>query len=266
MSETPDYRSESQNPHIQRAYEQAQEKLRNIADTGDEERLNPTERMHIAKEQLFGLGQNLAEGIRNNHWQIVVGEDVSGRVPALFIYELMKQYNAAHNVEPPKLFFLSSGKKIEADGQRVDHDNFEELFDYIKQHRDVAKNKRVLYITDVVHSGDTLLKSTIALGGNGIVYDVASLDSYISPSVRDKVGLRQTTFYTGPQVDEEELGNLYTGFGGKPALRQAVGVEKDGNKPITRATYQNSGSVAELRAQIKSLAKEAYTIIFAQPA
>lgn len=263
MSETHHGDTHSPNPLIKDVYKQTEQLLRNIDETGDEERLSPAERLQMANEQLVGLSRKLAEGIRNNQWQILIGEDVSGRIPALFIYELIKRYNSSNNISPPQLFFLASGKNVVVEGERVAQENVEDLAEYVKAHRELARGKRALYITDVVHSGESLQKSAIALGVNGIHFDIASLDSHISSSVTNSLGLKESKLYTGTMVDAEQLGNLYTGFGGKPALRAAVGVEKNGNEPTTRATYQDTAAVNDLRAQIKTMANEAYTTIFA---
>lgn len=112
-----------------------------------------------------------------------VSDDTGGRIPTLFLREIYKQVKG----ESPKTLFIASGSgyipKTETEKKQ--------LTEYIE--RGIGKSKKVLLITQYVHSGDTVNFLAEQLKNHGV--EVTDL----------------TTMYLNPMSDISEDINVFGG-------------------------------------------------------
>ena len=249
---------------------QALELQRLVETTGDFEGLTPIENLLKATPEFERLTAELAGGIREQRWSVIIADDVSGRIPGLVVGGVARKWSEESSVPKPKLLFVAGGRSSAVNESlgddeyyRIQDERVDNVGTYLKQNRD-AIGKRALFVTDIDVTGTSLHKMTSGLRGAGIPFDVAVL-------TEDGSGKQEYYANDPAYADVQWYGGgaerwsetpLYAKRSLKPALRDAIGVEKYGAHPTSSATRANNEAVGELRREINALIDRLYEQTF----
>lgn len=229
------------------------------------------------KKDFEHLVEQIADGIKNKHWTAILGDDVSGRLPALVIGGLASRYALEHDKKPPKQIFFAGGGVTydgisdDRDGQEVVQEQQQKLEEYIHQQ---AGNlgERVLIVTEHVMSGRTFLRIANALNKEGKAFDIATL--WASKAVSDYK--RIFAYENGPELFEDtkwyvgkenagasgffgtEISSLLYNLGNP--INEASGIKKVGTEPIVKLNEDADRDLVILaRQKVNELVDELYS-------
>lgn len=123
-----------------------------------------------AKRIFSGLRENIETG----EYVAILGDDASGRLPALLFHRVLGAIYKEKNFDRPKILFFA-GRIIKDPGleEKIKQDfiNFIEKTGVQK----LAKDKKVLFVTDTIWSGQTLRLFAEALKKIEINFDIATI-------------------------------------------------------------------------------------------
>mgnify|MGYP001561084624 CR=1 FL=1 len=163
-----------------------------------EESPRPERKMHpeIAEleEPIQKLLEQLRERIDRGDYQLIIGDDASGRIPARIMHQALQEiYKEKGLKEPDIRFFAGSGgsdiRPSYEDCDKKTHDIAEYLSRYaagLPTYKDAPQKasfpektmRRALIVTDTIVTGDSLVPIVNALKNNGIAYDIAAIGRY----------------------------------------------------------------------------------------
>lgn len=120
----------------------------------------------------------LQKNISKHEYDIIIGDDVSGRLPALVLYGAMKKIYTADNVDSPKLLFFKGNQggwnvKIE-EFNNWKEDIQKKLLRYLKEGT-IKKNSKILIVTEFVKHNNTILNFNDVFGEAGLGFEVLAL-------------------------------------------------------------------------------------------
>ncbi len=113
----------------------------------------------------------LKPGITRNEFGIVIGDDTTGRIPALIVHRTINAWNRAHGLPSIPIVFIqgaSSDNQVPALERAIA--NRQQYLDA----RDPAK--RALVVTEGITTGQAIARLGRILTRQGIPFDVAALD------------------------------------------------------------------------------------------
>ncbi len=116
--------------------------------------------------QFQDVAVQLRPGIEAHRWDAIIGDDVSGRLPALFVGRLMQRHAAATGAATPNIMFAAPDKMAGEEKQQA-------LREHFANHQDKLGH-RVLIVTEFIASGDNL-RGLVATLPQGVEADIASL-------------------------------------------------------------------------------------------
>ena len=190
------------------------------------------------------LIEKLQENIRSGEYKYVIGDDASGRIPALIIQRLLKKIYTSKKFDGPEVYFIAgSGSSRPEEAQQQKKDKIEEYVgSYLKKIPD--KSGKVLIVTEAIAGGTSLRPLTSVLRKFDTEFDIAS------------VGFDGSY----PEIAEERLGTKFVyGMLGTPEIYQdkdSSGVTKHYDDLLSRrsdAYYPRL--VAGARADVTKLAE-----------
>lgn len=112
--------------------------------------------------------QELAETLKAGAYDVFIGDDTHGRLPANLIYELSKRYAHDHpDAKKPQLLYINGGRKIEARKTAI-QSHLQEIF------QKGETPKRALFITETIDTGDSTAAFVDMMREIGIPTDVAT--------------------------------------------------------------------------------------------
>jgi hypothetical protein len=124
---------------------------------------------------LKNLLTQLRERIEKVGYQLVIGDDASGRIPALIVHKTLESICEQKGLFKPEILFFagSRGLKEKRMYQELEakQAHIAELFRYSNP----KILRRALIVTDAIQTGDSLLPLVNGLNANGIDYDIASI-------------------------------------------------------------------------------------------
>lgn len=233
------------------------------------------------KEDFARLIEQLAEGIKDGRWTTILGDDVSGRLPALVIGKIITHYNKEHSLKLPNRIFFAGGS-INYDDLSIEdlptseqakkntQEQQQKLEEYI--HEQLKNlNGRVLIVTEHIIGGKTLRRIGKALYKEGIDFDVASLwsskqaSAYKSILEREDPGLfEQSQFFIGKENAgaSDPFGSKVSGLLydlGVP-LNEAAGIKKDKTEPVVKLNKDADRDLVKLaRQKVNDITDELYS-------
>lgn len=141
----------------------------------------------------------LREDIEAGTYEVIVGDDASGRIPALAMDRfLRRRYEDLGYPAPKTRFVAGSGSGTEkAQGAEEDAKRAA-LAEFMRGLR-LSENKRVLIVTDVVLSGGSLTPLMEALHGLGMPFDIATVgfDEKLGEAAREFADLFGARIFAG---------------------------------------------------------------------
>jgi hypothetical protein len=119
------------------------------------------------------LVRSLKRAIDSGEYDTLIGDDASGRIPTLVLWNVMKErvkkmhpdWSTEKQREASQVYFVAGGRTQFNSG---------ELSNFFDQTRDKIK-KKALLVTEYVQSGKTIYRLAKLLEDSGIPFDVAAL-------------------------------------------------------------------------------------------
>lgn len=196
-----------------------------------EENSNPLEK--IKNEEIAALYQpieNIIEKIKNNiengEYGLIIGEDTSGRIPALVFNKVLKAAYEKKGQPSPDILFMS-GIRWYNPQHDSDKEKGERFIDHIKDHV-VTNEKKALVVTEYIKFGHSILPIVHALEAQGIPYDIAAC---VVADVHNEAHPRNKHH---PRYAKEIADHLYYGIDGEEVESM------DPNSPLRRFAYNRT--------------------------
>lgn len=142
--------------------------------------------------------EKIRSRIENGEYGLIIGDDASGRIPALILGNFMKEIYSQKGYVKPNIIFIP-GKMDTISVTK------EELGDYIEEWG-TTKDKRVLIVTDTVLTGGSLEALVWLLKKGGYVCDIATIgiERPIKHFINRKINLGSTKIISG-QYDSDDI-------------------------------------------------------------
>jgi hypoxanthine phosphoribosyltransferase len=216
-----------------------------------------TEIMQSIRYDIGLILDKIRPAIESHTYDIVIGVDGGGRLPALVLGKTLDTIYHAHNEEKTKTFFLAGTRDITP--WKLD-EKLEKLNEFFKQPIfEQLKNssKKVLLVEDVIQTGRSLSPIVKTLKKLGINYEVVTL-SFVDTSVKNPtfeadIDIQQIEDVVGAPIIYGEYGGVSSVYGS----RQMAGVQKNSTElfSTTLKEKQNREILAYTRSQISDIAK-----------
>lgn len=127
--------------------------------------------------------EKLRENIKNGEYNLIIGDDASGRVPALILYQFIRDEYKKQQKTIDLVFLAGSRETKDLDDKKARMKEF--LSSRLKA------DPHVLVATELIHRGDSLVPLTDVLKEMDAAYDVATvgvLREYRLPALEEKLG------------------------------------------------------------------------------
>lgn len=163
----------------------------------------------------------MSKHIDTGEYSVILGEDASGRLPALLFRQILKTLYKEKGFSSPETLFFS-GQRIGDPAKRKkvvkEFKNFIEK----SEAKEVAENKKFLVVTEAIQTGKNLFPFTNALRAMKINFDIAT------------IGFLGGEFEPHRESIEHFLGGkIFWGMGDEPSVSGKnfiSGVEKSEDK------------------------------------
>jgi hypothetical protein len=132
----------------------------------------------------------LVEALKTDQYEMLIGDEDSGRLPALLVREVLKLRSTEQGTQAPELYFVAGGKGIENRLEAIKK-HFTEITG--------GKNVKALVISENIESGRSEMALLDCLREAGIDPDIAS----VSVLVRDFQP--DNDYWPGDVRDQEEV-------------------------------------------------------------
>ncbi|MBI4121132.1 MAG: hypothetical protein HY457_02665 [Parcubacteria group bacterium] len=215
------------------------------------------------KDPLENIFNQLAEGIENGEWyDLIVGDDASGRIPTLIVAGVLKEIAEARGLEKPDMLFFAGVKDVALKKKRK-----REIVEVLKQHEKWSgtAHKRALLVTDTIASGETIRDITDALKEQDIFFKIITIGTTFGVPKTEEQVKESREYILG--------GKIISGMRGTPKIYQMHtygGVQKEDKASIhalpIRTALSQTGSdyppnsfqknINEARADSKEIAHE----------
>lgn len=110
--------------------------------------------------------------IENGEYGLIIGDDASGRVPALIPGNFIKKVSESKGLDKPDIIFIPGKPYLLPILDRTV--NVPKLEKYLSKY-EITKDKRILIVTDTVLSGNSLAVLVRLLGEIGFTCDIATV-------------------------------------------------------------------------------------------
>lgn len=137
-----------------------------------------TETLRHLEESTKVLVSKLREHIEGAEYQLVIGEDASGRLPALMLATVFKDVYEHRGLAAPMLRFIATSRPTNEIGEISDRRTsaVREALTAIKRTFDShGRTGRVLLVTDTIDSGNSMEGLVNAVKDMGMELDVATV-------------------------------------------------------------------------------------------
>ena len=190
--------------------------------------------------------EGLHDRIDQGSYDLIVGDDASGRIPTLILRNVIKEIYHDKGFQIPYTAFVAGSRFIHE--PRIP-EKTEQLTQRIKKVGEWHDgSNRALIVTDTIGGGLSLKPLYDALRENNIEYDIATLSLAHMPEMTDEMRER---------VEQSMGGKLYFGHTGVPRIygrHDLAGVEKTPEEVFARPHRTSSTKIA--RADVKKLSTE----------
>lgn len=126
------------------------------------------------KKLMIDLIDQLGEEIENGLYQVLIGDDASGRIPALMFHYFLRELCQRRGQPAPKTYFYPATRANDPYAHHI----YSDVHKYLEQFRIKDKLKeggKVLIVTEMIESGSALSPVALYLNELNIPYDIASL-------------------------------------------------------------------------------------------
>lgn len=139
----------------------------------------------------------LRESIDNNNYGLIIGDDVSGRIPAIILKRVIDSVYEKKGLDAIPTRFIAGAKLWEMSPQeKLEKES--KIDKYIQQSLlGLIQGKRVLIVTEVIITGSSLEILCSKLRGVGIDFDIASIGFSVSKDFSEIEQRLHSKIYTG---------------------------------------------------------------------
>ena len=151
-----------------------------------------------------GLVDSAREDIKDGRWAAVIGDDRSARFPALVMQDILSRVAQQESRPAVPGYFIAAGKSRKGAAFQ------ENLKARIQELKERVGDGRVLFVTDHIESGKTILRLAETLSEAGIAFDIMALSRKAhkgdkeAPPSEDKLP-SDTRLYIGRDNDDSGL-------------------------------------------------------------
>lgn len=227
------------------------------------------DRLKAAHPALRALTSQLGAGFAEGRWSALLCDDVSGRGPAYILQSFAHEIASAHHVSVPSLLFFSGGvtqmtpqeeglyfpgwQSNRPDSETVQRETERQRNELLKLYfssRLTELGQRVLIITDIVDTGQTVLDAAKQLNSLGVVADIATVGAtdvfdYYSAAAKN-YGLDLVWYVGKDKAANDEV------LSSPKKSNELFGIEKVGIEPTTVATQnRNNALVVDVRQELQ---------------
>ena len=249
--------------------------------------------MDTARPHFQQLINQLKEPLQKGEYDSIIGDDVTGRIPALVVGEVANRLADDHTRPHPARFFYAGGSpgnstisqavklaieletgdpQYSSEGVRhielVDRKKEEEIRDqhlteYLSRIQPQIGD-RTLLVNDHIVWGRTIDRMARILHGKGVAFDIATLgsDGDLQTFIDARAGLPEfqgVKWFSGGDQSERGILDNRDYSPNENKLRQQIGVEKDWMQPISkRAPNFDGATVSAARAYLADYSQELY--------
>lgn len=195
------------------------------------------------EEPIKKIIEQIRSKIENGEYGLIIGDDVSGRIPARILGGVIKKIAKLKGVRDPDLIFIP--------GKLSRNQNLsKQLQDYISKYG-VKEKDRILIVTESIESGNALSTLLDVLIKSGYRCDIATLG--IEQSDSEYYKGRRTANLSGADVisggfRRKEGGQYYWMHQNTPSVfasKSMSGVSKRGGDSISRVIQPTDSGVRE---------------------
>ena len=201
---------------------------------------------------------------------LIIGDDASGRIPALIFSEFLRKVNEKTDKKRPKTIFIAGGTRDlwGEEGERIRSEKKERIADLLKKIEstigdELRRKVSTLIVTDTLSRGQTLMPLTKALRELEIPFYIATISlTHGRPDIKEKQ-LGGKVFY-----GKEDIPSIWEKYslGG---VKRAGGPQSLHSKPIKpgekfRETFEwvyPKENFDEMRKRVQEVINEARTDI-----
>jgi adenine/guanine phosphoribosyltransferase-like PRPP-binding protein len=154
------------------------------------------------EEPVKNIIEQIKTRIENGEYGIIIGDDASGRIPALILGSFIKRISKLRNLREPNIIFIPGKLRVTED--TLDRKVFQKLLQKHITKYGAKKGDRVLIVTEAIDSGDSLGDISHLLKVAGFEVDIAtmgieSLDNGLYKIAREE-NLRNSNIISGNYV------------------------------------------------------------------
>lgn len=186
------------------------------------------------RRPIADLYRQYQEEIERGEYGLILGDDVSGRIPTLILSEVIKSAYAKHGNTPPLTRFVAGGYHISSKYDSESKDQLERrmlgteelMRNFVKEMEARNSGTRTLLVTEGISYGaalNTLLDGVKRAGVDLDVAAVGGLESGVK-AIEKKHGVRVS-------VGQEHVPGIY-------GHRALTGLQKERGSPVARALHQ----------------------------
>lgn len=164
--------------------------------------------------------QPVMENIEHGDYQLLIGDDASGRIPALIVREVINGVYARNGHSPIPTRFIAGTRNYKGPGSYEDEfsEKEKEVFQYLRDlQTSVPELRNAIIVTDTTASGSSLRPVTDSLTELGIHFDILTVGNMM----HDADGQEETERLLGGPIfsGQDDVPHMYN-------IHEISGVEK----------------------------------------
>src|SRR3989344_4526225 len=130
--------------------------------------------VHELEVPIKKIIQKIKKRINGSEYGLIIGDDASGRIPALILGGFIKKVAKDKGQKPPETVFIPGKIDLPVIANFFEINLLEESEEYFKKHG-ATTDRRILIVTDTVQSGNSLKTLVRFIKRFGYVCDVATI-------------------------------------------------------------------------------------------
>ena len=186
---------------------------------------NKVEKRKISNEGIARLEvpikrilEQILPSIEAGEYGLIIGDDTSGRIPALIISHFVGEIYKRKGHHPAPTIFLAGGRHLSSSEKEPKKNKIKEYLKH-RSFEPISHNK-ILYVTEAIKTGQGIEMVIEALREYGFAYDIVT--TYLADTSEKHIS----------SLEDKFKGNLFVGSGdfnditGVYGIRHMAGVEK----------------------------------------
>lgn len=203
------------------------------------------EEFERAKPCFENLVKQLIPAVKNHEYNLIIGDDVSGRLPTLVVGGLIKEIYRREKIDIPQILFFLGGRS--SCREKIS----EHLQKLAKENKIDLKQGKTLVVTEYMSSGRSMVDFLGAIKEAGLSGDLAALNTEVDSALYQNKASR---FY------HPEFKDLRIYSGGTELLfwgeKHLTGIDKDINPLFAKQTPKITDSTGASTSEIVFKARQ----------